>query len=80
MSIYKISEQYALMSQKISNIVVDNNLQGTLKRQLDDLSYQCELASEKIIRDHSDEGIALENLKLLHVEFHRILNKILLEG
>lgn len=78
MNIYQISEAYAVLSQKITVFIVENDVKGKFKRQLDDLSLQCELASEKIIRDHSDEGIALDNLKLLHEELHRILNKILL--
>jgi hypothetical protein len=73
MNIYYISEKYISVAHKIERISREKGLKGKLKRELSDLSHQCYLASESIIRDFTDEGIAIDNLLNILGRFNDIV-------
>lgn len=71
MNIYVISEEYLLVARKILKYK-SNDINEALKVELEYLANQCVLCSESIIRDFTDEGIALENLLAILKIFHDI--------
>ncbi len=75
MTIYEISENYQLVARKILNFARKNNISSSLVKELEDLAHQCELASEYIIRDFADEGVANDNLLKIINMFNEIVLK-----
>ncbi|QTE21087.1 hypothetical protein [Polaribacter cellanae] len=75
MNIHAISKEYLLAERKILAYRSKNNISKVLDRELEDLASQCGLCSESIIRDFTDEGIALENLLTILKKFNDIALK-----
>lgn len=72
MNIYVISEKYISAAIRMGKISRDHRFKGSLKKEVEDLCHQCYLASESIIRDFTDEGIALDNLRNVLKRFNEI--------
>ena len=72
MNIYQISAKYIALANEMGKSSRENTINDTLKRELSDLSHQCNQASERIVRDFTDEGIALDNLLILLQKFNDI--------
>jgi hypothetical protein len=72
-NIYEISELFKAIGSSIGAFLIENQCDEKFKRDLLNLSIQCSLSADKIIRDHADPGIALENCQIILRQFNELV-------
>ena len=73
MSIHDISQKFIILAEKITHFSQSYLIDEKLRSQLSELAYQCQLSADKIVRDHTDEGIALDSLQTILGMFNHIV-------
>lgn len=74
-NIYEIKALFEDIGQTIEKFRSENNCTEKFEKELINLSEQCSQSAYKIIRDHSGEGIALENCRILLRQFNTLALK-----
>lgn len=73
MNIYKVKILFNDVGKAIDNYVASNYCEEKFKNELLNLSTQCSQSAFKIVRDHADEELALENCQLILRQFNKLV-------
>ena len=73
MNILKVSAELKSLGTVINNFRDKSKVNSKTKKELKNLGIQCHQLSDKIIRDHADEGIAKDCFLEILNRFNQIL-------